>query len=237
MSCISVLMGLSAHSSVTNPGRSCRATRRRTPGRLGLAAHADRMGAASHLGIDLREYDARIRTFIPGYEQLLEVADALVAARAPPPPADRRSRHRHRRAGRPCLEARARRRASSASTRTRGCWLPPGSVCGAEFSGDPGQLRNASICRTATPSPRAWRCTTSRRRPGGCGCSAASTGRLRPGGVLVIADCYLGVAIPRLRGRRSRRVDRAPRAPLLRRTQAAGYLRAWAKEDITCRCR
>jgi ubiquinone/menaquinone biosynthesis C-methylase UbiE len=29
---------------------------------------------ASHLGIDLREYDARIRSFIPGYEQMLRVA-------------------------------------------------------------------------------------------------------------------------------------------------------------------
>jgi hypothetical protein len=38
------------------------------------------MGAASHLGIDLRDYDTRIRTFIPGYERLLEVASAVLAA-------------------------------------------------------------------------------------------------------------------------------------------------------------
>jgi len=31
-------------------------------------------GAAAHLGIDLAEYDARIRTFIPGYEPLLAAA-------------------------------------------------------------------------------------------------------------------------------------------------------------------
>ena len=36
------------------------------------------MGAAAHLGIDLAEYDARIRTFIPGYDSLLAAAaDAL----------------------------------------------------------------------------------------------------------------------------------------------------------------
>jgi tRNA (cmo5U34)-methyltransferase len=29
---------------------------------------------ARHLGIDLREYDARIRTFIPGYESMLDAA-------------------------------------------------------------------------------------------------------------------------------------------------------------------
>jgi trans-aconitate 2-methyltransferase len=42
---------------------------------------------ASHLGIDLREYDARIRTFIPAYEEMLDEAASalgtLVAARAP----------------------------------------------------------------------------------------------------------------------------------------------------------
>jgi SAM-dependent methyltransferase len=31
-------------------------------------------GAAAHLGIDLADYDARIRTFIPGYERLLDLA-------------------------------------------------------------------------------------------------------------------------------------------------------------------
>jgi SAM-dependent methyltransferase len=36
------------------------------------------MGTGSHLGIDLAEYDARIRTFIPGYEQMhAAVAGAL----------------------------------------------------------------------------------------------------------------------------------------------------------------
>lgn len=32
------------------------------------------MGVAAHLGIDLAEYDARIRTFIPDYEEMLDVA-------------------------------------------------------------------------------------------------------------------------------------------------------------------
>ena len=32
--------------------------------------------AAQHLGIDLREYDARIRTFIPGYDAMLDAAAA-----------------------------------------------------------------------------------------------------------------------------------------------------------------
>lgn len=36
------------------------------------------MGVAAHLGIELREYDRRIRTFIPDYEEMLDVAAAAV---------------------------------------------------------------------------------------------------------------------------------------------------------------
>src|SRR5260221_7700778 len=37
------------------------------------------MGAAAHLGIDLREYDARIRTFVQGYDAMLQIAAAALA--------------------------------------------------------------------------------------------------------------------------------------------------------------
>ena len=40
------------------------------------------MSVATHLGIDIREYDARIRTFIPDYEEMLDVAAAAVPSRA-----------------------------------------------------------------------------------------------------------------------------------------------------------
>ncbi|HEU5452851.1 MAG TPA: class I SAM-dependent methyltransferase [Terriglobales bacterium] len=40
------------------------------------------MSVATHLGIDLAEYDARIRSFIPNYEEMLAVAAAAVPARA-----------------------------------------------------------------------------------------------------------------------------------------------------------
>ena len=36
------------------------------------------MSVAAHLGIDLAEYDARIRTFIPHYEEMLDVAASAV---------------------------------------------------------------------------------------------------------------------------------------------------------------
>ena len=39
------------------------------------------MSVASHLGIKLADYDARIRTFIPDYEEMLGVAAAAIPAR------------------------------------------------------------------------------------------------------------------------------------------------------------
>lgn len=40
------------------------------------------MGAAAHLGIEISAYDRRIRTFIPGYEDMLDAAAAAVPRRA-----------------------------------------------------------------------------------------------------------------------------------------------------------
>ena len=40
------------------------------------------MSVATHLGIAIREYDARIRTFIPNYEEMLAVGAESVPARA-----------------------------------------------------------------------------------------------------------------------------------------------------------
>lgn len=42
-----------------------------------------RMSVATHLGIDIAEYDARIRTFIPRYEEMLQVAADTAAAVRP----------------------------------------------------------------------------------------------------------------------------------------------------------
>ena len=45
------------------------------------------MSVATHLGIPLDEYDARIRTFIPGYEQMLDAAAQALRALAAAAPA------------------------------------------------------------------------------------------------------------------------------------------------------
>src|SRR5258705_10675228 len=71
--------------SILRAPAAVRATRDARP--EDLVWNRSPMGAASHLGIDLRDYDARIRTFIPGYEQLLGIAStvlrATVTARSP----------------------------------------------------------------------------------------------------------------------------------------------------------
>lgn len=40
--------------------------------------HTESSSVARHLGIDLREYDHRIRTFIPGYDAMLDAAAAAL---------------------------------------------------------------------------------------------------------------------------------------------------------------
>ena len=40
------------------------------------------MSVAAHLGIRLSEYDRRIRTFIPRYEEILDAAAASVVPKA-----------------------------------------------------------------------------------------------------------------------------------------------------------
>ena len=44
------------------------------------------MGVASHLHIRLEEYDSRIRTFIPGYEDMIAAAAQALAALDVPAP-------------------------------------------------------------------------------------------------------------------------------------------------------
>ena len=61
------------------------------------------MSVASHLHIKLEEYDSRIRTFIPGYEDMLAAAAQSLAALDVPGSARRRSRHRDGCAADACL--------------------------------------------------------------------------------------------------------------------------------------
>ena len=189
------------------------------------------MGAAAHLGIDLADYDARIRTFIPDYETMLDAAAAAVprgtrlivdlgigtgalaercAARA-----------RHARlvgidADRGMLSMAARRLGSLAAR-------PPGW---ATFV--PGNFLRASIprCDVVVASlalhhvrTRAAKSRLHRRIRSALGRS----------GVLVSVDCHPSCDPVEARVQRDAWTRHLGRT--YSRAKAEGFLRAWAKED------
>lgn len=187
------------------------------------------MGAASHLGIDLREYDTRIRSFIPGYEQLLEIASTVLAASVP--------------ARSPlivdlgtgtgalaewCLAAKP-------SARVTGVDEDEGMLAAAtkrlrrQFTGLRGSFETIDLpaCDAVTACLALHHIPTPARR---LRLFRRIHRALRKGGVLIIADCYLS-SDPRLRAS-----DRALWIDHLRTNytarEAQAYLRAWAKEDF-----
>ena len=186
------------------------------------------MSVATHLGIRLRDYDAMIRTFIPNYAEMLdEAASALTLLDRPKPVIVDLG------IGSGALSARS----LAVAPRAR--------VVGLDLDADILALarkrlgaRGSTIAGNflATPLPRCDAITASyslhhirtRRQKGAFyrRCRAA----LRPGGLMIIADCS-----PASDARLVARGRRAWRAHLERsysRARSEGYLRAWAKEDF-----
>jgi SAM-dependent methyltransferase len=186
------------------------------------------MGAASHLGIRLRDYDARIRTFIPRYEEMLDAAASALAAVA-----GRRPLILDLGTGSGALAGRCLAR------------LPGARVIGVDS--DDGMLGLASRRIgdrltpihgdfQSTPLPRCDAITASfalhhiRTRRRKAGLYARAFAALRRGGALVNADCCLASDAGMQKGGRA-----AWRTHLERRygrSQAEAFLRAWAKEDV-----
>jgi tRNA (cmo5U34)-methyltransferase len=192
------------------------------------------MSVSTHLGIDLREYDARIRTFIPAYEEILDAAAAAVGSLV-----GRTPRVLDLGIGTGALSSRVLR------------LRPRARIVGVDS--DPGMLdvavrrlrgrltpvavdfRSATSARPALEGPFeavtasfALHHVRTKRQKAAlyCRCFAA----LRRRGVLVNADCSLASS-PALQ-----RVDRAFwRAHLERsypRARAERFLQAWAREDV-----
>lgn len=186
------------------------------------------MGAAEHLGIRLRDYDARIRTFIPRYEEMLDAAAAALHALD-----GRASRVVELGIGSGALAKRC--LAAATGARVVGIDTDAGMLAlartrlGARLTAVPGDF-------SATPLPPcdvviasfALHHIRTRRRKGllYARCFAA----LRPGGLLVSADCCLA-SDPR-----RQRLDRSAWREHLRRsysrTRAERLRRAWGREDV-----
>jgi tRNA (cmo5U34)-methyltransferase len=187
------------------------------------------MGAASHLGIDLRDYDTRIRTFIPGYEQLLEIASSVLAAtvRARSPLLVDLGTGTGALAKR-CLEAKP-------SAHLVGVDEDPGMLAAAakrlrrQFTELPGNFETVELpsCAAVTACLALHHIPTPARR---LRLFRRIHRALREDGVLIIADCYLSS------DSRVRALDRALWIDHLRTNytarEALGYLRAWAKQDF-----
>jgi tRNA (cmo5U34)-methyltransferase len=187
------------------------------------------MSVASHLGIDLREYDARIRTFIPDYEAMLQAAAATLrtAARTRAPFVVDLGIGTGALAE-ACLKTLPR-------ARFAGIDEDEGMLAAARARLGP-RLRSAvhdsfehavlPRCDAAVASFALHHIPTSARR---LRLFRRIRAALRPGGVLVSADNHLASSA------RIAAVDRAVWLAHLERAytprEARAFLRAWAKED------
>lgn len=186
------------------------------------------MGAAAHLGITLGDYDAVIRTLIPHYLELIQSAAVAVDALARPAPvvvdlgtgsgalaqALLKVRPKARLVGideDPGMLVMARKRLRGRVTTIEGNFertaIPRCDVISASFA--------LHHIRTARRKAALYR---------------RAFAALRPGGLLVSADCVLATATPLQQRHRAawRRHLRASYSP----ARSEGYLRGWAKADV-----
>jgi len=186
------------------------------------------MGAATHLGIKLNEYDAVIRTLIPHYQELIGAAGTAVGALARTAPAVVDLGTGTGALTQAILKVRPR-------ARLIGIDEDPGMLDMAEkrlrgrIQTIEGDFERTVIprCDVVSASFALHHIPTGRRKAAIYKrCFAA----LRPGGMLVSADCYLAA---------SKVLQQSHRAAWLAhlqacypRAKAEGYLRAWAKEDV-----
>ena len=186
------------------------------------------MGVAAHLGINLAEYDASIRTFIPHYEDMLDAAVAALVAvsRSAAVLVDLGT-------GTGALAERTVKAAPGA------CVIGIDSdegMLGLAKKRLHGRLTAVTGDFLSTPLPRCDVITASfslhhiktRRQKSALykRCFAA----LRPGGLLVNADCCLASS-PRLQAR-DRVAWRTHLQCTYGRARAEGFLRAWVREDF-----
>jgi trans-aconitate methyltransferase len=184
------------------------------------------MGVASHLGIDLADYDARIRTFIPDYEAMLDAAAEIIP-----------------RGTRVVLDLGTGTGALAARCLTR---APRARIIG--IDSDRGML---SMAARRLPSRATFTCGSFLRTPlpSPCGAVVASFAlhhvrtrtakarlyrRLRaalaPRGVFVTVDCYPSTDRAAAAAQREAWIAHLRRSYSAR--EADKLLRAWSLEDV-----
>lgn len=182
-------------------------------------------GVATHLGIDLAEYDARICTFIPHYEEMLDVAASMI---------DPRSRVIvDMGIGTGALSARCLKRA------------PQARILGIDADAEVLQAakrrlpENATFAHSSFAKAKIPKCDAVvasfalhhiRTRSAKAKLYSRITSALRPGGQAVNVDCQ-----PARDSLLERRQHEAWKLHLMRsysEQQAEGYLEAWSHEDV-----
>lgn len=186
------------------------------------------MGAAAHLGIKLNEYDAVIRTLIPHYEELITAAGAAAGALARTAPVVVDLGTGSGALAQQILKARPNARLIGIDEDAGMLEMAEKRLRG-RIETVAGNFEQTAIprCDVISASFALHHIRTGRRK-------AAMYTRcfqaLRRGGMLVSADCSLASA------KQLQQSDRAAWLAHLQerysRAKSAGYLRAWAKEDV-----
>ena len=183
------------------------------------------MGVASHLHINLAEYDSRIRSFIPDYEEMLAAAAGVLSGRE--------------RVvvdlgvGTGALAKRCLERAPQAGL--VGIDSDPAMIAVARRRlGPRAQYVAGSFLRMAIPTCDAAVAALSlhhvRTRPAKARLYARLRSALRPSGVLVSADCHPSRHPAEARRQRDAWVDHLRRSYTVARAEK--FLWLWAQEDV-----
>ena len=186
------------------------------------------MGAAAHLGIKLGEYDAAIRTLIPHYEELIAAAGAAVGATARTAPAVVDLGTGSGALAHAILKARPKARLVGIDEDAGMLTMAEKRLRG-RLETVHGNFEETAIprCDVISASFALHHIPTGRRK-------AAMYKRcfnaLRPGGVIVSADCCLASSTALKQSHRAAWLGHLQAHHS--RAKAEKYLRTWAKEDV-----
>jgi ubiquinone/menaquinone biosynthesis C-methylase UbiE len=190
----------------------------------GAAIFRHFMGVATHLGINLKEYDLRIRTFIPDYEEMLDIAAAAIPSRS--------AQIVDLGIGTGALASRCLNKAP----RSRIVGVDSdGEILGlaARRLGSRGSFVCGSFLRTPFPKCDAVVASFSlhhvRTARAKAKLFARARAALRPAGRFVTVDCYPAKDLDLARKQRQAWIEHLHRS--YSSTEAAKLLAAWARED------